>query len=219
MKLPRVLTPESPVDDWPAPESAMDEPDGLIAIGGDLAPERLLAAYRRGIFPWYNEGQPIFWWCPSVRMVFEDCAVHVGRTLKRRLKDSGFTYSADTDFASVIQACADRPDSGTWITAAMQAAYRELHGLGIAHSVEVRRDGELVGGLYGLRIGHVFCGESMFARADDAAKAALAWWAGELRAQGVTLIDAQLPNPFLESLGGTRMDRAMFLARLAKEVE
>ncbi len=219
MKVPTILTTESPPDAWPPPASALDDPEGLIAIGGDLSPERLISAYRHGIFPWFNEGYPIMWWCPPVRMVFDRCEVHIGRSLRKRLKHAGFEYSMNQAFDRVISACADRPNSGTWITPAMQAAYRELHWLGKAHSVEVWLRGELVGGLYGLAMGRIFCGESMFSRVDDASKAALTWISAELKRDGFTLIDGQMPNPFLESMGGTPMARADFLARLAAEVE
>jgi len=219
MRVPTILNTESPVDNWPPPSSTLDDPEGLIAIGGDLSPERLISAYRHGIFPWFNEGYPIMWWCPPVRMVFDRCEVHIGRSLKKRLKRAGFQYTRNQAFHRVITACANRPHSGTWITPAMQAAYRELHGLGVAHSVEVWLHGELVGGLYGLAIGRIFCGESMFSLVDDASKAALVRVADELQQGGFSMIDGQMPNAFLESMGGTKMARADFLARLSTEVE
>jgi leucyl/phenylalanyl-tRNA---protein transferase len=217
--IPVLLHPESPADAWPDPRRALREPDGLVAIGGDLSTARLLSAYRHGLFPWYSVGDPILWWCPSVRMVFDACHVHVGRTLRCRLRTAGFEYSRDKAFPEVIAACADRPGRGTWITPDMQAAYIALHRAGYAHSMEVWLGDKLVGGLYGIALGRVFFGESMFSRVDDASKAALVRLADDLKATGYTMIDGQLPNPHLQTLGAVTMDRDAFLDRIAGEVE
>ncbi len=194
-------------------------PDGLVSIGGDLSPERLVAKYRQGVFPWYEENQPVLWWCPDPRTVFDGCHVHVSRSLRRRLKRGDYACTLDVDFEAVIDGCAaPRGDQrGTWITRDMRAAYLELHGRGLAHSVEVWRDDALVGGLYGVALGRVFFGESMFSRAADASKVALVTLAGWLRDCGFTMIDAQLPNPHLERMGAVAMPRETFLARLATE--
>jgi leucyl/phenylalanyl-tRNA---protein transferase len=193
--------------------------EGLIGVGGPLDADRLVREYRRGVFPWYTEDQPVLWWCPDPRMVFDRCAVHVSRSLRRTLDRGTFTYSLDTAFTDVIDACAAPRASGdgTWITDAMKRAYTELHRRGYAHSVEVRRDGRLVGGLYGVALGRVFFGESMFSRATDASKAGLAVLAASLRRRGFTMIDGQLPNPHLARLGAVGMPRDAFLKRLETE--
>ena len=187
-------------------------PEGLVAIGGDLSPARLVAEYRRGVFPWYMDGQPVLWWSPDPRLVFPGCEVRVSRSLRRRLARGEFSFSLDRAFTRVIDACAARDE--TWITADMRAAYVALHHDGYAHSVEVWHDGALVGGLYGVALGRVFFGESMFSRATDASKAALVVLANYLRRRGFQLIDGQLPNPHLESLGGVEWDRPSFLRAL-----
>jgi leucyl/phenylalanyl-tRNA--protein transferase len=194
-------------------------PDGLVSVGGDLSPERLIATYRRGIFPWYEDGQPVLWWCPDPRTVFDGCRVHVSRSLQRTLKRGDFTCTMDTAFEQVIDACAAprMPVGGTWITTEMRAAYCELHRRGHAHSLEVWRDGALVGGLYGVALGRVFFGESMFSRETDASKVALVTLAVQLRECGFTMIDAQLPNPHLDRMGAIAMPRTTFLERIAQE--
>ncbi|MCB1749774.1 MAG: leucyl/phenylalanyl-tRNA--protein transferase [Gammaproteobacteria bacterium] len=202
--------------DFPPTSHALSDPDGLLAIGGDLGPARLLEAYGRGIFPWYSDGQPVLWWAPATRAVLAPADVHVSRSLAKRLRNGGFTLTFDTAFEAVIAACAGpRADAtGTWITAAMRAAYTTLYHGGYAHSIECRRDGELVGGLYGVALGRVFCGESMFAHARDASKVAFVQLCRWLADWGYGLVDCQLPTPHLASLGATEMPRAAFEERL-----
>ncbi|MGX5724459.1 leucyl/phenylalanyl-tRNA--protein transferase [Metapseudomonas otitidis] len=195
--------------DFPPLERALREPNGLLAAGGDLSAERLLAAYRHGCFPWFQEGQPPLWWSPDPRTVLSPHEVHVSRSLAKILRQGRFEVSFDTDFAAVIQGCAG-PRSyadGTWITDAMQQAYIELHQRGFAHSVEVRLNGELVGGLYGLAIGKLFFGESMFSRADNASKVGFATLATHLVKWGFVLIDCQMPTSHLQSLGAYAIPR------------
>ncbi|MDI6524043.1 leucyl/phenylalanyl-tRNA--protein transferase [Pseudomonas otitidis] len=195
--------------DFPPLERALREPNGLLAAGGDLSAERLLAAYRHGCFPWFQEGQPPLWWSPDPRTVLSPHEVHVSRSLAKILRQGRFDVSFDTDFAAVIQGCAG-PRSyadGTWITDAMQQAYIELHQRGFAHSVEVRLNGELVGGLYGLAIGKLFFGESMFSRADNASKVGFATLATHLVKWGFVLIDCQMPTSHLQSLGAYAIPR------------
>ena len=201
-----------PPDAFPDPECALDEPNGLLAAGGDLEPRRLLHAYRRGIFPWFSEGQPILWWSPDPRAVLWPDALKVGRSLRRTLRRGTFTITGDTAFDRVVRECAAprAGRDGTWITPRMAAAYGRLHRAGHAHSIECWRGADLAGGLYGIAIGRVFFGESMFSRASDASKAALA----HLCTLGFGLIDCQLPNPHLARLGAVEMDRRRFRARL-----
>ena len=191
-------------------------PDGLVAVGGELSPAHLIAEYRRGVFPWYMPGQPVLWWNPDPRMVFPNCTVRVSRSLRRRLARGEFTFSLDRAFGRVITACAAPRDGSdeTWITPEMQAAYTQLHHTGYAHSVEVWQDGALVGGLYGIALGRVFFGESMFSRVSDASKAGFATLSSYLRRRGFALIDGQLPNPHLERLGGKTCSRETFLSVL-----
>jgi leucyl/phenylalanyl-tRNA--protein transferase len=207
----------SPVS-FPPPEAALREPDGLLAAGGDLSPERLLAAYRRGIFPWYEAGQPILWWSPDPRTVIVPHELHVPRRFRRELARGAFAASFDNDFGAVIRGCArlDEAAAGTWITAEMIAAYERLHTLGHAHSVETWRDGVLVGGLYGVTLGRAFFAESMFSRVSNASRAALTHLAATLQAHGFRLIDCQLPSPHLARLGARNLPRRAFLALLAE---
>jgi leucyl/phenylalanyl-tRNA--protein transferase len=202
---------------FPAVERALADPPGLLAAGGDLAPARLLAAYRRGIFPWYSPGQPVLWWSPDPREVLPIDALHVSRSLRRALRRAAFAVATDSDFSAVIDACAaPRPHSpGTWITPEMRAAYLQLHALGVAHSVEVWRGAQLIGGVYGVVVGRVFSGESMFSRVSDASKIALVALAQWCRGHGLALIDCQLPSAHLRSLGSRPMPRAEFLGYLA----
>jgi len=170
MLIPHWITASAPVYDFPPIHAALDEPDGLLAIGGDLRPERLVAAYMQGIFPWYSEHQPILWWSPNPRMVLFPEQIKISRSLRKNIRNSGFSITLDTDFKAVIHHCANRPGSvqnGTWITQDMVNAYCQLYELGFAHAIECRRDGELVGGLYGVAIGKVFFGESMFSRVSN----------------------------------------------------
>ena len=201
---------------FPPLDQALEEPEGLLAAGGDLAPARLLAAYRRGIFPWYSAGQPVLWWSPDPREILLPASFKCSRSLAKSMRNRGFEITLDRDFAAVVAACAGRRDhsTGTWITPEMHAAYSELHSLGHAHSVEVRLVGELVGGLYGVLLGSVFFGESMFSRETDASKAALARLVERGIVAGLTLIDCQLPTPHLRSLGSQPMSRSEFSARI-----
>lgn len=210
--------PEAP---FPPTESAWRDPDGLLATGGDLAPARLLNAYRHGIFPWFSEGQPILWWCPDPRMVFRSNGVRLSTRFRRELRRSRWVARADTAFSEVIEACARLPrvgQRGTWITPGMQAAYRELHRLGHAHSVEVFDDERLVGGIYGVAIGRMFFGESMFSGETGGSKMALASLAYRLNEWGWPLIDAQVENPHLLSLGAETWPRPDFLSRIKELV-
>ncbi|PKM05296.1 MAG: leucyl/phenylalanyl-tRNA--protein transferase [Gammaproteobacteria bacterium HGW-Gammaproteobacteria-6] len=205
--------------EFPQAEMALAEPPGLLAAGGDLSPARLLAAYRRGIFPWYQDGQPLLWWCPAPRTVLIPKKLHISRSMQKFLRQSDLQLSIDRDFAGVIRACAEPrvyADS-TWITEEMQAAYRRLHALGIAHSVEVWEDTVLVGGLYGLAIGRVFFGESMFSRRSNASKAAFIHLVTQLASWDFSLIDCQMPTDHLFSLGAESMDREQFLAQLQRD--
>lgn len=208
--------PSEPV--FPPVSLALAEPNGLLAAGGDLSPQRLLAAYRQGIFPWYSAGEPILWWSPDPRMVLFPSELRITRSLAKTLSNADYEVRLDTDFAAVIAACATTPrpgQSGTWITAEMQAAYNRLHALGHAHSVETWQRGRLIGGLYGVAIGRVFCGESMFSHASDASKIALAHLCRFLTARGFGIIDCQMYTAHLASLGARSIPRAEYLAHLA----
>ncbi|HXQ31453.1 MAG TPA: leucyl/phenylalanyl-tRNA--protein transferase [Steroidobacteraceae bacterium] len=207
----------SPPAALPDPRSALREPNGLIAAGGALSPDWLLAAYRRGIFPWYSAGQPILWWSPDPRSVIDPARFTPHRSLRQSIRNRGYETRLDTDFEAVVAGCASprATAAGTWITPGMHAAYLALHKLGHAHSVETWHDGRLVGGLYGLRLGALFCGESMFSRARDASKVALARLIEHARESGILLIDCQLPTPHLASLGAVTLPRERFLERIA----
>ncbi len=198
--------------EFPPIESALDDPNGLLAAGGDLRPERLLEAYRHGIFPWYEEGQPILWWSPDPRAVLIPSQIHISKSLRKTLRQGMFKVTIDTAFSDVIQECAkltaDR--RGTWITNEMINAYLKLHRMGIAHSFEVWFQDQLVGGLYGLNMGNLFFGESMFSRVPDASKVAFVYLAKQLEKWGFKLIDCQVPNPHLASLGACKIPRAQF---------
>jgi leucyl/phenylalanyl-tRNA---protein transferase len=198
------------------PERA-DE-SGLVAVGGDLRPERLLEAYRRGVFPWYGEGMPICWWSPDPRAVFELDGLHVARRLRRTLRSGKFTVTVNRDFAAVIRGCADRAE-GTWILPEMRAAYERLHRLGHAHSVEAWRDGELAGGVYGVAVGGLFAGESMFTRRTDGSKVALAHLVDRLRERGFQLFDIQFVTEHTARLGAVEIPRKEYLARLRRAVQ
>jgi leucyl/phenylalanyl-tRNA---protein transferase len=208
------LSPQGDREWFPPLDQALEEPEGLLAAGGDLSPARLLAAYRRGIFPWYSAGQPVLWWSPNPREVLLPDEFKCSRSLAKTLRNRGFEIAFDRDFAGVVSACAARREhsNGTWITPEMHAAYSELHEHGRAHSVEVSLNGELVGGLYGVLMGRVFFGESMFSRERDASKAALAHLVERGLVAGLTLIDCQLPTPHLRSLGSKPMNRRDFSA-------
>ena len=204
---------------FPPLELALTEPNGLLCAGGDLSPKRILGAYSRGIFPWYSRGEPILWWSPDPRMVLFPSEFKISRSLRKTLRRSDYTVRLDHDFPAVIRACAKarrRGQHGTWITAEMQAAYCTLHELGYAHSVETWVDETLVGGLYGLAIGRMFYGESMFSYATDASKIAIAHLAGFLEREGFGLIDCQMNTSHLASLGAREIPRCDFIARLQK---
>jgi leucyl/phenylalanyl-tRNA--protein transferase len=211
------LKPEDPDCWFPPVTEALREPAGLLAAGGDLSPQRLRAAYARGIFPWYSEGEPVLWWSPDPREVLFPGEFHISRSLRRTLRRQSFRITEDADFAAVITACAAARGAatGTWITPQMRAAYLELHRLGFAHSVEAWAGDELAGGLYGVRTAGVFSGESMFSRRDDASKAALAWLVQQCPGRGITLIDCQMPSAHLRSLGSRPISRAQFVEFLA----
>jgi leucyl/phenylalanyl-tRNA--protein transferase len=214
------LSPHDAPEWFPPAEQALDEPAGLLAAGGDLSPERLLAAYRRGIFPWYSPGQPVLWWSPDPRAVLFPEEFHCTRSLAKRLRNAGFAAALDRDFAAVIDGCAAprAASPGTWITSEMRAAYLTLHRLGCAHSVEIRHGDVLVGGLYGVRLGGVFFGESMFSRERDASKAALAHLVALCRRNQLAVIDCQLPSRHLASLGARTIPRNQFQALLREHV-
>lgn len=206
---------------FPPLETALREPNGLLAAGGDLRPERLLAAYRHGCFPWYQEGQPLLWWSPDPRTVLFPDELHVSRSLRKRMRNGDYRVTFDKAFAEVIQGCAG-PRSyadGTWITTPMQDAYVRLHEMGVAHSVEVWQQGQLVGGLYGLAMGELFFGESMFSRATDASKVGFVTLVERLREWGFALIDCQMPTRHLESFGARSIPRAAFAEALAMHLD
>lgn len=203
---------------FPPLEQALLEPNGLIAVGGALSPQRLQLAYRSGIFPWFSEGEPVLWWSPEPRAVFLPGGIKLHRSLRKRMRNAGFQVRLDGAFETVMRRCAEpRPTQPTtWITEAMVQAYVRLHAMGLAHSVEVLREGELVGGLYGVALGRAFFGESMFSRETDASKIALVWLAGQLWRWGFHFIDAQVPNEHLLSLGARLLPRSDFTRRLTR---
>jgi len=211
----------SPLPVFPPVERALAEPNGLLAAGGDLSPTRLLAAYRQGIFPWYSPGEPILWWSPDPRLVLVPNELIVRRSLAKVLRNQPYRVTLDAAFDAVVAACADMPragQNGTWITAEMRAAYRRLHDLGHAHSVEVWQDDELIGGLYGVALGAMFFGESMFSRRRDGSKIALAHLCAFLAQGRAELIDCQMHTDHLASLGARPLARAVFRVRLAELV-
>jgi leucyl/phenylalanyl-tRNA--protein transferase len=204
-------------DAFPPLEDALREPDGLLAAGGDLSTERLLAAYRLGIFPWYSRGQPILWWSPDPRTVFETQRMHVPRRFARFLRTCDWTLASDTAFEAVVRACAAprARQRGTWLDPDMRKAYQRLHALGHAHSVEAWDGDALAGGIYGVAIGRMFFGESMFSAADNGSKVALLALARALRDWGCPLLDAQVASPHLFTLGAREIGRSDFSARVA----
>lgn len=207
--------------DFPALDKALRTPNGLLAAGGDLTAERLVQAYRHGCFPWFEAGQPILWWTPDPRTVLFPEELHLSRSLSKCLRQGRYRVTFDQAFAAVIQACA-APRSyaeGTWITDSMQAAYLQLHRQGIAHSVEVWHGEELVGGLYGLAMGTLFFGESMFSRADNASKVGFATLVTRLKAWGFVLIDCQMPTRHLHSFGARTIARSEFAGYLTAHLD
>jgi leucyl/phenylalanyl-tRNA--protein transferase len=208
------------VDDvFPPLTAALREPNGLLAAGADLSPARLIDAYRRGIYPWYSEGQPVLWWSPDPRMVLFIDEFRMSRSLAKRVRRREFEMRCDTAFDRVIEACAAAPregQRGTWITSDMMHAYRRLHSLGYAHSLEAWRDGEIVGGLYGVALGNVFFGESMFTRVTDASKVCLAALVALLQHCGTALIDCQQETAHLASMGARPIAREAFATKLGE---
>lgn len=217
MTAPYWLNPYDP-GDFPNVSLALREPDGLLAVGGDLSLERLLAAYQRGIFPWYSGDQPILWWSPDPRSVLFPNKLHISRSLHKTLRKQLFTITFDTVFADVIRACSEpRADGlGTWITDEMQQAYIRLHQAGYAHSVECWSNGKLVGGLYGIAIGKVFFGESMFSRISEASKVAFVFLMRQLQRWQFALIDCQIETPYLNQFGAELIPRTQFVQLLRR---
>lgn len=209
-----------PNDPFPPPASALREPNGLLAAGGDLSPQRLIEAYSHGIFPWFNPGEAILWWSPDPRMVLFPAELKVSRSLRKTLKKPTYEIRFDTAFKQVMEACAAPRDGhgGTWITPAMIAAYTELHQLGLAHSVETWMKGKLVGGLYGVSLGRMFYGESMFSLATDASKIAFVHLVKQLERWGFGMIDCQMKTAHLASLGAREIPRAEFSQKLSELV-
>jgi leucyl/phenylalanyl-tRNA---protein transferase len=205
--------------EFPSPSLALRDPNGLLALGGDLSTERLLAAYSSGVFPWFDDDRgPLLWWSPDPRAVLFPDDLHISRRLQRRIRAAGFTVTLDQAFKDVVAGCA-APRSratGTWITGRMQRAYQRLHRAGYAHSIEVWREDSLIGGLYGVSLGRMFFGESMFSREPDASKVALTALMRQIEAWGFMLLDCQVMNPHLQSLGAREIPRSDFLARLAE---
>ena len=212
-----LLDPHASDEPFPPVEMAWDEPNGLLAFGGDLSAVRLINAYKSGIFPWYNPDEPIYWWSPNPRAVLFPNKIRLSRSLRKTIRNKGYTISFDNDFSTVITSCAaPRENSGgTWITNEMYLAYIRLHQLGIAHSVEVRnKDNELVGGLYGVVSGGIFSGESMFSKERDTSKIAFTALAWHMQHWGYSLIDCQIENPHLMSLGAENISRKEYLSIL-----
>ena len=209
-----------PHDPFPPVEFALRDPNGLLAAGADLSPERLIDAYARGIFPWFGDDDPLLWWSPDPRMVLPVGELHVSRSLRRVIRSGRFVVTMDTAFAEVMAGCADpRPEQeGTWITAEMTAAYQRLAALGLAHSVEAWVDGALAGGLYGVAIGRMFFGESMFTRVSGASKVAFVHLVRQLERWNVPLIDCQMSTAHLASLGAREIPRADFVRDVARLV-
>jgi leucyl/phenylalanyl-tRNA---protein transferase len=205
---------------FPPVQRALHHPNGLLAAGGDLSPERLLAGYRHGIFPWFSEDDPILWWSPDPRMVLFPAELRVTRSLAKAMRNRPHEIRIDHAFGAVIAACAAPREgaSGTWITERMREAYERLHRLGVAHSVETWIDGELAGGLYGVALGRVFFGESMFTRARDASKMALVALVERCKSEGIEMIDCQMHTPHLESLGAREIPRREFAGLLQELV-
>lgn len=210
------LGPDDPADSFPDVDNALREPDGLLAAGGDLSSQRLIAAYSRGIFPWYSDGQPILWWSPDPRCVLYPAELHVSRRLRQQVRAANATLEFNRDFGSVIRACARRRRSqqGTWITADIVQAFESMHAEGWAHSIEIRENGKLVGGLYGLSIGRVFFGESMFSAAPNASKMAMIGLTRHMRQHDLEILDCQIVSPHLLTMGARTIPRHDFTAIL-----
>lgn len=202
-----------PEDPFPPVERALQEPNGLLCAGADLSVERLLQAYRQGIFPWYSGRQPLLWWSPDPRMVLYCDELKVSRSLAKNVRNKGYEVRVDRSFAEVLEGCAQRPE-GTWLGSSMRRAYLQLHQAGYAHCFETWLGNDLVGGLYGVAIGRMFYGESMFSRATDASKVALVHLVGFIKARGFPMIDCQMNTALLASLGGREIPRRDFLRTL-----
>ena len=211
----------NPDDPFPPVEKAMREPNGLLCAGMDLSPERILDAYRHGIFPWFNPGEPVLWWSPDPRMVLVPAKIKISRSLRQRMKRGGYEIRVDTCFRQVMQECAAPRDGqpGTWIVPAMLDAYTRLHLMGFAHSVETWMEGELVGGLYGLAIGRMFYGESMFSRRTDASKLALVHLCRQLDDWGFGMIDCQMETSHLATMGASPIPRETFIQELKRLIK
>ncbi len=205
---------------FPHPNSALSEPDGLLCAGGDLSAERLILAYKNGIFPWYSDGQPILWWSPGERCILDFNDLHISKSMRRTINSGAFCYTFDQDFLGVINGCAQPRSycSETWITPEMISAYSKLHDLGYAHSIEIWKQEQLIGGLYGISIGSGFFGESMFSHVSNASKFAFIMLAQALKSWGYQLFDCQLHNRHLESLGAHVISRPKYLSILKKAV-
>lgn len=210
-----------PDDPFPSVEAALREPNGLLCAGLDLSPERILDAYSQGIFPWFNPGEPVLWWSPDPRMVLVPAELKVSRSLRQRMKRGDYEIRVDTSFREVMLACAEPREgqSGTWISPPMLDAYMRLHGMGYAHCVETWMDDELAGGLYGIAIGRMFYGESMFSRKTDASKLALVHLCRQLEAWGFGLIDCQMETAHLASMGARPIPRKLFLHEVKRLVK
>jgi len=217
IRQPKLLAPSSTAADFPDPELALDDPNGLLAIGGDLSAARLLGAYQKGIFPWFEEGDPVLWWCPDPRAVLLPDEFHLSRSLRKTLRRGGFSVSVNQCFDQVITTCAAiRMPEQTWITPQMIQAYQNLHSLGYAHSVETWYDNKLCGGIYGVAIGRMFFGESMFSTRSNASKIALFKLVKLARELDIRAIDCQIPSQHLTSLGSRLLPRTDFLLMLAE---
>lgn len=214
------LDPRNPQQPFPPVHLAMRDPNGLLAIGGDLAPSRLLRAYSQGIFPWYNPDEPILWWCPNPRTVLLPDSLHISRSTAKAIRREDYAVSLDHAFDEVLEACASSRSRsrGTWLGDEMKRAYRQLHEQGHAHSLEIWRGGTLIGGLYGVSLGRVFFGESMFSHADNASKIALYWLSQQLASWQFEMIDCQVSSAHLLSLGAREIARDDFLKRLSPAV-
>ena len=214
-----ILDPNASHEDFPPTEQAWEHPNGLLAMGGDLSPERLKNAYRSGIFPWFSEGEPIYWWSPDPRAVLYPHKIRISRSLRKSIRNKGYQIVFDQDFSAVVNHCAAprSTQDGTWITDEMFTAYNRLHQLGIAHSVEVRNvDDELVGGLYGVASRGVFSGESMFSRERDVSKIALIALAYHVQKWGYELIDCQIESSHLMSMGAENIKRSDYIKTLRR---
>jgi leucyl/phenylalanyl-tRNA--protein transferase len=210
-----------PADPFPSVDQALDNPDGLLAAGATLSTRRLVDAYRRGIFPWFNEGDPILWWSPDPRTVLRPSQIHISHSLRKRLRRHGYLVTMNRVFARVLEGCAAPrvDDSGTWLSNGMRRAYAAMHAAGLAHSIEIWMDGELAGGIYGVGIGRMFFGESMFTHRTDASKIAIACLAAQLDRWEFPLIDCQLETAHLVSLGAEPMPRSRFVTEIARLVD